>query len=210
MFDWQAIHAYCEQHSTSPGPIMEALERETHLKTLAPQMLSGRLVGRFLTMLVQLTRTRVALEIGTFTGYGALSIAGGLPEGGLLHTIEANAELAYIIRDYIQKAGLDDKIKLHIGQVEDIIASIEGSFDFVFIDANKLQYPAYFDLVFDRVNPGGLIVADNTLWSGKVLLADADPDTAALQLFNKKIVEDARVENLMLPLRDGLTLIRKK
>lgn len=210
MFDWQAIHAYCEQHSTSPGPVMEDLERETHLKTLAPQMLSGRLVGRLLTMLVQLTRARGALEIGTFTGYGALSIAAGLPEGGLLHTIEANGELEYIIRNYIERAALADKIKLHIGQAENIITSIDGHFDFVFIDANKLQYPAYYDLVFDRVTPGGLIVADNTLWSGKVLSADADADTAALQSFNKKIKDDVRVENLMLPLRDGLTLIRKK
>ncbi len=207
---WNQLHAYCEAHTTPAPEVLHELERETHLKTLAPQMMSGRLQGRFLTMLAQIANPRIALEIGAFTGYGALSIAMGLPEGSVLHTIEANPELEYILRKYIDKSGLTHKIQLHIGKAEDIIPALTFTYDLVFIDAGKQQYAYFYDLVFDRLNPGALILADNVLWSGKVVNRETDVDTLALQAFNDKVQQDPRVDNILLPLRDGLMLARKK
>jgi len=190
--------------------VLYELERETHLKTLAPQMMSGRLQGRLLTMLAQVSQPRIALEIGAFTGYGAISIAMGLPEGSVLHTIEANPELEYLLRKYIDKAGMTHKIVLHIGKAEEIIPTLPAMFDFVFIDAGKQQYAFFYDLVFDRITPGGLLLADNVLWSGKVVNSESDPDTRLIQAFNDKVQQDPRVDNILLPLRDGLMLARKK
>ncbi|NUQ24821.1 MAG: O-methyltransferase [Saprospiraceae bacterium] len=207
---WTQLHAYCEAHSTPMPDVLFELERETHLKTLAPQMMSGRLQGRLLTMLAQVSQPRAALEIGAFTGYGAISIAMGLPEGSVLHTIEANPELEYLLRKYIDKAGLSHKIELHIGKAEEIIPALPTTFDFVFIDAGKQQYAFFYDLVFDRINPGGLLLADNVLWSGKVVNSESDPDTRLIQAFNDKVQQDPRVDNILLPLRDGLMLARKK
>ncbi len=206
----QALNKYCEAHTSPADETLCELERETYLKTLAPQMLSGHLQGRFLTMISQLVQPVVALEIGTFTGYGAICLARGLAPNGRLHTIEANRELEYIIRKYIGKAGLEDKIQLHLGNALEIIPNIPpGAFDLVFIDAGKQDYATYFDLVIDRMRPGGLILADNVLWSGKVLNPDQDEDTAALHAFNRKVLADPRVETLILPLRDGLLMARK-
>ncbi|MBL7791031.1 MAG: O-methyltransferase [Saprospiraceae bacterium] len=207
---WTQVHAYCEAHSTPMPEVLYELERETHLKTLAPQMMSGRLQGRLLTMLAQVSQPRIALEIGAFTGYGAISIAMGLPEGSVLHTIEANPELEYLLRKYIDKAGLTHKIVLHIGKAEEIIPTLPAMFDFVFIDAGKQQYAFFYDLVFDRITPGGLLLADNVLWSGKVVNSESDPDTRLIQAFNDKVQQDPRVDNILLPLRDGLMLARKK
>lgn len=205
------INTYCEAHTTSPHPLLHQLERETHLKTLTPQMLSGPLQGQFLSLLSKIQRPKAILEIGAFTGYSAICLAQGLQEGGLLHTIEANAELEYIIRKYISLAGLDDKIRLHIGDALKAIPDLPGPFDIIFIDAGKQDYALYYDLVIEKTRPGGLIIADNVLWSGKAVSEERerDPDALAIHRFNEKVNQDERVENTMLPLRDGLLIARK-
>jgi len=204
------LNDYCEQLSTPPGELLYRLERETHLKTLAPQMMSGRLQGQFLRLLSGWIRPRRILEIGTFTGYATLCLAEGLGEDGELHTIEANAEIAYIIRKYVEESGYKDQIHLHLGDAFTIIPELPGPFDLVFIDAGKRDYEAYFKLIIDRVAPGGCILADNVLWSGKVLDPAQDEDTASLHAFNALVQADDRVDNLILPLRDGLLLARKR
>jgi caffeoyl-CoA O-methyltransferase len=209
-FFQKALYDYCEAHSALPPEPLGALERETHLKTLAPQMMSGRLQGGLLRLMSSLLRPQLALEIGTFTGYGALCLADGLAPGGVLHTIEANPELGHIIRKYIQLAGKETQVQLHIGQAQDIIPFLPAPFDLVFIDAGKQDYAAFFHLVIDRISPGGLILADNVLWGGKILDTDPDVDTRTMQGFNDMLAHDPRVETLMLPLRDGLTIARKK
>jgi len=209
-FALKKLTRYCEEHTTPQTQAQYELERETNLKTLAPQMMSGHLQGALLTLLTQLQQPKTVLEIGTFTGYAALAFGKGLPEDGTLHTIEANEELAYIIRKYIQKADLDNKIQLHIGDAKEIIATLETTFDMVFIDAGKKDYELYYDLVFDRLNTGGLIIVDNILWSGKVTLKEHDNDTRVIHAFNEKVQNDERVENIMLPIRDGLLIARKK
>lgn len=203
---------YCETHSSPHSALLYELERETYLKTLAPQMLSGQLQGRILSMISQLKRPKTILEIGTFTGYATLCLAEGLREDGEIITIEANPEVAYFIEKYKQKAGLEDRI-IHItGRAETVIPTLSQNFDLAFIDAGKRDYAHHFDLVIDRMNPGGILLADNVLWSGKVLLAPEkqDADTQLLDAFNKKIQADDRIENILLPIRDGLTVMRKK
>ena len=205
-----SIGEYCEALSSPPAPLLYELERETYLKTLAPQMMSGHLQGRLLSLLSTLSRPRSILEIGTFTGYATLCLAEGLAEEGCLHTIEANEELEPFIRRYLQKAGLEQKVQLYIGDARDIIPQIDTDFDLVFIDGGKLDYNEHYDLIIDRVRPGGLILADNVLWSGKVVQEPDDPDAQALHAFNEKVQQDPRVENFILPLRDGLMIARKK
>jgi caffeoyl-CoA O-methyltransferase len=204
------IYAYCERYSTPPSPVLAALERQTHLRTLAPQMLSGHLQGHFLRLLSRLLRPEVILEIGTFTGYGAICLAEGLAPGGRLHTIEINPEMAPIIQEHLAAAGLLPQARLHIGDAFHIIPTLpEPYFDLVFLDAGKQDYAAFHDLTIERVRPGGLLIADNVLWSGKALDPGDDPDALALHRFNEKVRGDERVECLMLPLRDGLMLMRK-
>lgn len=205
----KAIHQYCQQHSTTPSKILVDLERETNLKTLAPQMLSGALQGRFLAMISQLIQPKAVLEIGTFTAYGTLCLAEGLSVDGCLHTIEGNPELTYIIDKYLEKSGIHDKVKVYIGDAKKIIPTIDATYDIVFMDANKREYIQYFDLVADRICPGGLLIADNVLWSGKIIDKEQDTDTQMIDAFNKKIQGDNRFENLILPLRDGLMMARK-
>lgn len=205
----KAVHRYCARHSTPQSDILYQLERETHLKTLAPQMMSGHLQGRLLSLLSKLLRPRRILEIGTFTGYAALCLAEGLPPDGLLHTIEGNPELACLIKKYLAKANLTDKVRLHIGDAKVIIKNSDEMFDLVFIDAGKRDYAEFYDLIIEKVNPGGILLADNVLWSGKVVSGETDADTRLLDTFNKKVQADTRTENLILPLRDGLTVIRK-
>lgn len=204
------LHAYCEAHTTPQSEILYELERETNLKTLAPQMISGHLQGQFLTLLSQLQRPKAILEIGTFTGYAAICLAQGLAEGGLLHTIEPNRELEHIIRKYIVKAGLQEKIQLYIARAEEIIPNLNIAFDLVFIDAGKQQNALFYDMILDKVNPGGLILIDNVLWSGKVVTSENDADTEVIRAFNDKVHNDPRVENLLLPIRDGLLIARKR
>ena len=204
------IDRYCEAHTTPQSDLLYQLERETYLKTLAPQMASGHLQGQLLTILCQLIRPKIALEIGTFTGYAALCIAKGLPKDGILHTIEVNEEIAYISDKYFQQSGLANQIKTYIGDAADLVPTMPYPFDFVFIDAGKKDYAKHFDLVIDKVSSGGIILADNVLWSGKVAQKKLDKATRVLHDFNEKILNDERVENVLLPIRDGLMVIRKK
>jgi predicted O-methyltransferase YrrM len=200
---------YCIAHTTLQPPVLYDLERETYLKTLAPQMASGHLQGQFLRFVSKMKQPSSILEIGTFTGYSAICLASGLKENGVLHTIEVNEELEAMIRKYIELADLKDKITLHIGDAKEIIPKLNLNYDIVFIDAGKNDYDYYYDLVFDNINSGGLIIADNVLWSGKVMEKKPNKDASLLDAFNKKIHADERVENILLPIRDGLLLARK-
>lgn len=204
------IQEYCERHTAASSDLLTRLERETHLKTMSPQMLSGPLQGRFLALISRLLQPKRVLEIGTFTGYSAICLAEGLASDGELHTIDIDPEVSYIARQYIREAGLEDRIHLHLGDARAIIPSLEGPFDLVFIDAGKQEYPTYFDLVVDRLRPGGLLLADNVLWSGKVLNPAGDADAQVLDRFNKMVAADERVSTLMLPLRDGLLVARRE
>jgi predicted O-methyltransferase YrrM len=200
---------FCESFTTSPNDILYELERETHLKTLAPQMASGRLQGQFLRFVSLMMQPRRVLEIGTFTGYSALCLAEGLADDGLLHTIEANAELAHFGEKYFAKAGLSEKIIPHIGDALAIIPTLDETWDLVFIDAGKNDYAALYDLTIGRLRPGGFLLADNVLWDGKVMREAKDNDTRTIQAFNQKVQGDARVENVLLPVRDGVMIARK-
>ena len=201
---------YCQAFSDQQPELLYQLERETFLKTLAPQMMSGHLQGKLLSLLSQLLQPHYILEIGTFTGYSTLCLAKGLVPQGKLFTIEGNEEMEPIIRKYLSKARLEEQIQLLIGKAEKIIPELQVTFDLVFIDGGKLDYPAHFDLVIDKVRPGGLILADNVLWSGKVIEQPRDKDSQMLHEFNKKLREDPRVDVLILPLRDGLSISMKK
>jgi Predicted O-methyltransferase len=174
-------------------------------------MLSGHLQGRVLKMLVRMCQPWRILEIGTYTGYATICLAEGLPKGGEIHTVEIDDELEDFIKEQFEKTDLKNKIHLHIGDALDIIPQLDGFFDMIFIDADKRLYCQYYDLVFDKLRPGGIILADNTLWDGKVLETPhpSDRQTIGIQEFNKKIKNDKRVEKVILPLRDGLTLIHK-
>lgn len=205
----EEINAYCEALSKPPTEVLKELERETHLKMLYPQMLSGHLQGKFLSMLSAMLKPNAILELGTFTGYSALCLASGLSDDGVLHTIEAEEEMEDTILRYFKKAGLEKKIMLHIGKAAEVIPTLNLSFDLVFIDADKESYPLYYDLVFDKVRKGGFLIADNALWSGKVLNEKQDAETKSIHAFNKKVLHDTRVENMLLPLRDGVMLVRK-
>jgi predicted O-methyltransferase YrrM len=202
---------YAEDHSSSEPGLLSKLNRETHERILMPRMLSGHLQGRFLSIISHLVRPQSILEIGTYTGYSALCLAEGLESGGLLQTIDINDELETMVTSYIAKSGYGDRIRLLYGDAIKIIPTLDGPFDIVFIDADKINYSAYYEMVFGKVRPGGLIIADNVLWSGKVLgPAKSDKDTAAIIAFNDMVKNDSRVEKVLLPVRDGLTLIRKK
>ena len=208
---WKEINNYCHAFTSPPPELLSSLDRETHLKTLAPQMLSGSLQGRFLSMLCHMIRPNVILEIGTFTGYATLCMAEGLKENGKIYTIDANEELAYISRKYFDQSIHAPKI---IPIVENALNTLaHWSFemiDILFIDAAKTQYADYYDLAFDHIKSGGYIFADNVLWSGKVMLEDKDTDTQSIANFNQKINDDPRVEQVLVPIRDGIMLARKK
>ncbi|MBW8050855.1 MAG: O-methyltransferase [Cytophagales bacterium] len=207
---------YAVAHTTPETDILKEINRETNAKILYPQMLAGHLQGQVLTMFSQMIKPKQILEIGTYTGYSAICLAKGLVKGGMLHTIEINNELEEMIKQYFKKCGLDDRIKLHIGNAIDIIPEIThplSKLDLVYIDADKINYKNYFDLVFDKVSSDGIIIADNALWSGKVLAKHGekiDEDTQAIINFNNEVQNDPRVENVLLPVRDGLMIIRKK
>jgi predicted O-methyltransferase YrrM len=201
---------YCLAHSTAPSALLAALDRETNLKTLSPQMQSGAYQGLLLRFISQMIQPKRVLEIGTFSGYATLCLADGLPVDGKLHTIEVNDEMAWIIRKYVRLAGLDEKIVLHLGDAGAIIPTLDEVFDLVFIDAGKLDYQQHYELVLPKVRSGGFLLADNVLWDGKVAGMDTKDETArALRIFNDFVQQDSRVENILLPLRDGLMLIRK-
>jgi predicted O-methyltransferase YrrM len=203
------IENYIEQHSSTEEKTLKELNRETYLKVQMPTMLSGHLQGLFLEMITRMQQPKRILEIGTYTGYSGICLAKGLADDGILYTIDVNEELQPMVEQYFAKAGLSKKVKQLIGDAREIIPTLNETFDLVFIDADKVNYSTYYDLVFDKVRTGGYIIADNVLWSGKVLLEKKDKDTIAIDSYNKKVQADNRVETFILPLRDGLNIARK-
>lgn len=207
-----AFERYALDFTTQEPPLMQQLIRETHLAVTTPGMLSGLLQGRLLKMIIQMLKPRRILEIGTFTGYSAIYMASGLDDRGCLHTIDNNPEVAHIAEKYFIASGLRDKIITHQGNAMDIIPEIEGPFDMVFIDADKENYVNYYEAVFSKLSPEGVIIVDNVLWYGKVMEPDAltDKETRGIVEFNHHVKHDSRIEHLLLPVRDGLMFIRKK
>ncbi len=209
-FPDEAVMAYSEAHTTPETDVLHNLNRVTHLTEMIPQMLAGGFQGKFLEFVSQMVKPKSILEIGTFTGYSAICLAQGLQEGGMLHTIDINEELEPKAADYFKKAGLAEKIRMHVGNAIEIIPLIDLQFDLVFIDADKENYSRYFELVFPKVRPGGFILADNVLWSGRVMKEEKDSDSQALDAYNKMITNDSRVDNILVPIRDGIMIARKK
>lgn len=207
----ESIEAYAERFTQAESDVLSRLNRETYTKVMIPRMLSGHLQGQVLSMFSKMIQPKRILEIGTYTGYSAICLAQGLKTGGELHTIDVNAELEDMIRKYLGEAGLSDSVHLHIANAVDKVGKLDGPFDIVFIDADKENYSNYFDLVIDKVSSGGYIIADNVLWSGKVVepTRHNDTETEALKAYAEKVHADERVENLLLPVRDGLLIARK-
>jgi len=205
------IDEYAGKYTAEENKTLSDLNRETHIKVLIPRMLSGHIQGRILSMFSHMIRPKNILEIGTYTGYSAICFAEGMQPDGKLITIDINHELETMANSYFKKSGFENQIEMKIGNAMDIVPSLTKNFDLVFIDADKHNYSNYFDLVIDKVNKGGFIIADNVLWSGKVTTdeVNTDKDTKALDEYNKKIHEDPRVENVLMPVRDGLMVARK-
>ena len=206
------IEDYCKEHTSKESEALRYIDRQTHLRFLKPNMISGNWQGNLLKILSLLVQPKNVLEIGTFTAYATLCLADGLADGGVVHTIEKDVILEEFILSTIKKYGYEDRIKLHIGNAMEIIDQIEGDFDLIFIDADKANYPAYFEKCVSRLRSGGLIIADNILWYGKVVLPvkDSDKETKAIKLFNETISKDSRFDSLILPIRDGIMVARKK
>lgn len=204
------LENYIADHSEDEPELLRELTRETHLKVLRPRMLTGHFQGRVLSMLSKIIAPTYILEIGTYTGYSALCLAEGMRETGQLHTIDINEELYDMQRRYFDKSGYGGQIIQHVGDAKAIIPRLEPTFDLVFIDAEKKDYPAYFELVLQKTRPGSIILSDNVLWSGKVLdpVEKKDKVTPVLLDYNSLLKEDKRVETVLLPIRDGLTLTR--
>lgn len=229
----EKIYKYIEDHASVPSETLDWVVKQTHIRTNHARMLSGAAQGQLLRMLVQMTASRSVLELGTFTGYSAICLASGLPSDGHLDTLELNDELEDLILEGFERAGLADRIELHVGDcketlrrfrtgmglaadpgemMQEVVADESRLYDLVYIDANKREYCEYYDLVFDMVRPGGLILADNVIWDGKVCQdpLPQDKQTLGIAAFNDKVSADPRVESVILPLRDGLNIIRKK
>lgn len=208
----EKLDDYVVAHSQQEPELLQKLSRETYQKILQPRMLSGHYQGRLLSMLSKIINPRTILEIGTYTGYSALCLAEGMKPDGILHTIDVNEELVDFQKKYFDASEYASQIVQHLGDARDIIPDIEATYDLVFIDADKPNYPAYFDLIVDRLNPGGIILSDNVLWSGKVVepLKKGDLSTEALLVYNRLLAEDERLETVVLPIRDGLTISRRK
>ena len=208
----ETIYKYIEKHINPENEALDWVIRQTHVRTNHARMLSGKIQGQLLRMLVQMSGASRILELGTFTGFSAICLAGALPEGGHLDTLELNDELEDLIREGFERAGVADKITLHIGDCKQTLRQLRNQvYDIVYIDANKREYNEYYELVFDMVRHGGLILADNVLWDGKVCMEPVpqDQQTQAIVRFNDAIASDKRVESVILPLRDGLSIIRK-
>lgn len=203
--DWM----YALEHTSPQDALLYAIERETYLKSLLPQMLSGAYQGRILQMFAQMIQPERILEIGTFTGYSTICLARGLKPSGQLHTIEVNEELAWFLEKFAAKAKLSQQIIQHIGDAAEVIPTLEGGFDLVFMDAGKIDYPQHYELALKKMKPGGFLLADNIMWDGKIVAGKTDKTTEILRQFNAMIQADARVENLLLPMGDGLMVVRK-
>ena len=204
------IQDYCAQFSSGQDDILNALDRETNLTTLAPQMLSGPLQGMFFEMISRAMQPTHILEVGTFTGYASICLARGLVDDGVLDTIEVDPERAQLINNYLSKADLSEKVRLHTGDAHQIIPDLDTLYDIILIDAAKRDYATYLNLCLDRLKPHGLLIFDNTLWSGKVVTEATDLDTSSIRSFNKMVSTDPRVRVVILPLRDGMTFIQKR
>lgn len=207
-----ALSRYVEEHTGPESTLLRDLERETHANVLMPRMVSGHFQGRVLSMLSRMIRPHSILEIGTFTGYSALCLAEGLAEGGRLHTVDINDELAAMVERYVRQSPYATSIHCYWGNALDIIPAFDFPFDLVFIDADKINYRKYYDLILPKVRKGGWIIADNVLWSGKILDSPLkmDVDTAALHQFNEDVKHDERVRAVLLPVRDGLMVLEKR
>lgn len=212
MFDIPSnIEQYILDHTEKEDNLLYELYRETYKRVLHPRMLSGHLQGKILEMISKLLRPSSILEIGTYTGYSAICLARGLAEGGTLHTIEINDELEDFIQHYLDRSGLNDRTILHIGDAQEIIRNLAGPFGLIYIDADKRQYPGYLELCRQKLSPRGCILADNVLWDGKVVHPDInDPHTMGIYRFNEMVKNDPELEQVILPIRDGLMMIRKK
>ncbi len=208
----EEINQYTHNHTQPESELLQRLNRETHTKVITPRMLSGHLQGRTLAMLSHMIKPSRILEIGTYTGYSAICLTEGMADDGKLITLDKNEELEEMVRKYFAEAGVEERIEFLLGEAMELIPDIEGPFDMVFIDADKENYYNYFKLVFDKVRSGGFIIADNVLWSGKVVKSDnkIDKDTQAIIDFNRLVHEDDRVENVLFPIRDGLMVLRKR
>ena len=211
------IYKYIEDHASVPNEALEWVVKQTHIRTNHARMLSGAAQGQLMRMLALMSGARRILELGTFTGYSAICLASALPEDGHLDTLELNDELEDLIREGFEKAGLADRISLHIGDCKETLQKMrsemsEELYDIVYIDANKREYCEYYELVFDMIRPGGLILADNVIWDGKVCQnpLPQDKQTLSIVRFNDMVAKDHRVESVILPIRDGLNVIRKK
>ena len=208
----EELENYAAQHTEDEPLLLKELNKRTHLNVLQPRMISGHFQGRFLSLLSKMVQPRTILEIGTYTGYATLCLAEGLHPEGVLHTIDIKEELTDLQREFFDRSGYGSQIVQHLGKAADIIPSLNTTFDLVFIDADKQNYAHYFDLVIEKMNRGGLILSDNVLWSGKVVeeVKHNDKHTQALMAYNQKIKDDPRVETVLLPIRDGITLSRVK
>ena len=208
----EKLDKYVVEHTSPESELLYDLNRQTHLKILQPRMLSGHLQGRTLSMLSKMIRPKNILEIGTYTGYSAICLSEGLQDGGKLITIDKNAELEEFTSSYFDKAGLESVIDFKIGDATEIIPTLDETFDLIFIDADKPNYPTYYKMLIDRIPSGAYILIDNVLWSGKVIeeLNPNDLDTKAILEINDIVQNDERVENVLMPIRDGLMVIRKK
>lgn len=207
-----ALLTYCEAHTSEEDALLKKINRETRAKVLMPRMLSGHLQGKMLELFTKMIHPETILEIGTYTGYSGICLARGLKKGGKLITLDINDELETMVRGFFAESGLENLIDYRLGNALEIIPTLSGPFDLVFIDADKFNNGIYFDLIIDKVRTGGIILADNVLWSGKVLVSEGqkiDKDTKAILDFNEKVQNDPRVENVLLPIRDGIMMARK-
>jgi caffeoyl-CoA O-methyltransferase len=204
------IEGYAEAHTTQPSELLRRLAGETRETLRSPQMLTGTIEGRFLELLVSATGARRVLELGTYSGYSAISMAAALPPGGHIDTCEVDEEHAAVARRYIAEAGYEDRITIHMGPALETLSRIEGNFDLVFIDADKVNYVAYYEALLPRLSERGLIAVDNTLWSGRVVEPDEDESTRAIVQFNDHVAADPRVVAVVLTVRDGITLVRPR
>ena len=205
------LQAYLDDHCEQEPEVLQKINRDTYLKVLKPHMLSGHYQGRLLSFLSKMMQPKRILEIGTFTGYATICLAEGLTEDGIIHTIEVNREMEEMLNSHFKSTNVENKIKLHFGAAEEVIANLdEKSFDIVFIDADKKNNYNYFQLIIEKVRSGGLIIIDNVLWKGKVYGVEKDADTQGIRKLNDQIAVDTRVEKIILPVRDGILLIRKK